>query len=121
MYRGADCRFDWVAGGFHDPFVGSGSTVAAAARHGITATGADLADRFGGRFPVRDFFTDTTCYSNLVTNPPFVRAAEAIEYGLDHLRDGGRIAILADLNFLSALVGHMNVDEELLAGDRVAE
>jgi hypothetical protein len=29
-------------------------------------------------------------------------AAEAIEHGLDHLRDGGRIAILADLNFLSA-------------------
>jgi hypothetical protein len=88
--------FDWVAGAFHDPFVGSGSTVAAAAQHGITATGADLVDRCGGRFPVRDFFADTACYSNLVTNPPFVRAAEAIEYG------GGRIAILADLNFLSA-------------------
>jgi len=94
--------FDWVSGGFHDPFVGSGSTVAAAARHGIIATGAHLVDRCGGRFPLRDLFTDMTCYSNLVTNPPFVRAAEAIEYALDHLRDGGRIAILADLNFLSA-------------------
>ena len=63
--------FDRVAGGFHDPFVGSGSTIVAAARHDITATGADLVDRCGGRFPVRDFFTDTTCYSNRPTRPLF--------------------------------------------------
>lgn len=92
----------WVRSGFHDPFCGSGTTISAAAQYGIPATGADLVDRCAGRFPVRDFFTDINIYPNLVTNPPFTQAHEAIEYGLEHVGDGGRIAILADLNFLSA-------------------
>jgi hypothetical protein len=95
--------FDWVRGGFHDPFAGTGGgTIEAAVRYDIAATGADLVDRAGGRFPVRDFFTDTAPYPNIVCNPPFKRAHEAIEYGLERLIAGGRIAVLADVNFLSA-------------------
>src|SRR5215469_9946717 len=72
----------WVREGFHDPFVGSGNTIAAAERFGITATGADLVDRCRGRYRLQDFFTDATIHPNLVSNPPFTRAQDAIEYGL---------------------------------------
>jgi hypothetical protein len=94
---------DWVRGGFHDPFAGTGGgTIEAATHYGIDATGADLVDRASGRFPTRDFFTDPRTYENIVCNPPFKRAHEAIEYGLERVVGGGRIAVFADVNFLSA-------------------
>src|SRR5262245_57755682 len=94
--------FNWVRGGVHDPFCGTGTIVDAATRCGIAATGADLVDRTGGRFPVRDFFSDPGSYPNIMCNPPFKQAQEAVEAGLVRIYYGGRIAILADLNFLSA-------------------
>jgi hypothetical protein len=90
----------WVHQGFHDPFCGSGTIVDVATRLGIAATGADLVDRCSGRFPVRNFFTDANVYPNLVCNPPFTKAHTAIEYALNHLPDGGRIALFLDVNFL---------------------
>jgi hypothetical protein len=48
------------------------------------------------------FFADTAIYRNIVANPPFSRAQEAIEHGLQHVPVGGRVAVLADVNFLSA-------------------
>ena len=94
--------YTWPREGFHDPFVGSANTIAAAERFRIAATGADLIDRCDGRFAVRDFFADTAIYRNIVANPPFIRAQEAIEHGLQHVPVGGRVAVLADVNFLSA-------------------
>ena len=90
----------WVREGFHDPFAGIGSIIDTAAQFGVAATGADLVDRAGGRFPVRDFFTDTASYPNLVGNPPFTKAHAAIEHGLNLLPNGGRIAFFLDVNFL---------------------
>jgi hypothetical protein len=94
---------NWVRGGFHDPFAGTGGgTIEAATQYGIATTGADLVDRADGRFPTRDFFSDVATYTNIVCNPPFKRAQDAIEYGLERLVVGGRIAVFADVNFLSA-------------------
>jgi hypothetical protein len=74
---------------------GTGSTILAATQYEILATAPIW-------WTVRNFLTDTAIYTNIVADPPFTRAQEAIEYGLERQRHSGRIAILADLNFLSA-------------------
>jgi len=112
-----------VREGFHDPFVG---TLETAAQRGFAATGADLVDRCGGRFAVRDFFSDTGCYSNLVTSPALIQAAEPIEYGLDRLHQAARTAIrIADLNFPQCVTpvcaAHRPEFELLLVLMKVAE
>jgi hypothetical protein len=52
----------------HDPCCGVGTVVDAAIRRGLVATGSDIADRAGGRFPVRDFLSDPARYPNIVSN-----------------------------------------------------
>lgn len=91
----------FTGGRLHDPCVGSGTIVDVAWKRGYIASGADIVDRADGRFPVADFFTDTRVFANIVTNPPFDRAAELVRKALDaNLCCGGRVAVLVPVNFL---------------------
>lgn len=98
----ADALHDHVAftGGIHDGCAGSGTIVDVALKRGLRATGADIADRANGRFPRRDFLADTKVYPNFVTNPPFALAVPIIEHAIEHVVDGGYVAVLAPVSFL---------------------
>lgn len=85
---------------FHDPCAGVGTIVDKAVARGLQATGADIVDRAGGRFPVRDYLTDTTIYPNVVCNPPYSKAEEIIRHAFNHVTD--RIAVLVPLRFLAS-------------------
>jgi hypothetical protein len=92
-----------LRGGLHDPCCGIGTIVDVAARHGIAATGADIADRSAGRFPVRDFLTDEGIYANVVANPPYRTALPIICHALNHVEAGGCVAVLMPIGFLASV------------------
>jgi hypothetical protein len=92
-----------IPGGLHDPCCGTGTVIDAALGRGVGATGADVADRAGGRFPVRDFRDDQGIYANIVTNPSSANATWIIEHGLGHVLEGGRVAVLVPLGFLASI------------------
>jgi SAM-dependent methyltransferase len=87
---------------FHDPCCGLGTLVTAARQQGVAATGADIVDRAFDVYPVRDFLADTATYPNIVTNPPYAKAAKIIAHGLNHVADGGYVAVLVPLTFLAS-------------------
>jgi hypothetical protein len=88
--------------GIHDPCCGVGTIVDTALQHGLHATGADIVDRSRGRFPVRDFLTDTSIHANVVTNPPYRNTTEIIDHAFDHVVDHGRVAALVPISFLAS-------------------
>jgi hypothetical protein len=90
----------------HDPCAGLGNVVDTMHRRGRRATGADIIDRASGRFPVRDFLTDSEMYANIVTNPPFGIAVPIIEHALAHVVPGGRVAVLVPIGFLASSGRH---------------
>jgi hypothetical protein len=95
-----------LRGGVHDPCCGLGTIVDVAAGLGMEATGADIADRVGGRFPVRDFFSDKTVRENIVTNPPYDLAEGIITHALAHVERGGHVAVLAPVGFVASQGRH---------------
>jgi hypothetical protein len=101
-----------AASGLHDPCCGIGTIVDASTRRGIAATGADIVDRAGGRFPVRDFLADTAMYPNIVCNPPFETAVQLIQHGLKHVIKGGHVAVLVPLRFLASQERHTLFKEQ---------
>jgi hypothetical protein len=88
--------------GVHDPCCGLGTIVDVAAGLGMGATGADIVDRAGGRFPVQDFLSDETVYENIVINPPYRPAEAIIRHALAHVEPGGRVAVLVPIGFLAS-------------------
>lgn len=84
----------------HDPCCGGGTIPRVAASFGISMTGSDLIDRCAGRYPVRDFLTDTMRYSSIVTNPPYSHAEDVVRHALRLVIDGGRIAVIVQEKFL---------------------
>jgi hypothetical protein len=90
-----------LPGGLHDP-CGLGTIVDAAMARGLPASGADIAHRANGRFPVRDFRSDPAVYPNIATNPPYKgnAAVEIITHALTHVVEGGRVAALVPTGFL---------------------
>lgn len=68
----------WPEQGLHDPCAGIGTIVDVATQYGLRATGADIADRANGRFAIRNFLTNQTVYSAVVTNPPYKLAPAII-------------------------------------------
>jgi hypothetical protein len=93
---------------FHDPCCGLGTLVTAARKHGIKSTGADIVDRACDVYPVRDFLADAAIYPNIITNPPYKKnmAAKIVGHGLDHVADGGYVAVLTPLNFFASCERH---------------
>jgi hypothetical protein len=89
------------ADGLHDPCCGWGTVVDTALARGLVATGADIADRANGRFPVRDFRQDRAIYPNFVMNPPYDRelAVAIILHGLKLVVPSGRVAVLVAAGF----------------------
>jgi hypothetical protein len=69
----------------------------------MRGSGADLVDR-GFGYPVRDFFSDTRMYDNIVTNPPYAIAQTIIERALDLSRH--KVAALVQTKFLSSQKRH---------------
>jgi hypothetical protein len=86
----------------HDPCCGRGTIVTAAQQRGVSATGADIADRARGQFAVRDFLADTAIYSNVICNPPYKMAARIVEHALAHVVNDGRVAVLVPIAFLAS-------------------
>lgn len=86
--------------GLHDPCCGLGTIVRTAQLRGKAATGADLVDRAGGAFPVRDFLTDHQRYPSIVTNPPFKIAADIVRLAMTLVDPGGLVAVVAQAKFL---------------------
>src|SRR6478672_8902587 len=86
-----------MCGSIHDPCCGIGTVVDTAAGVGFEATGADVADRAGGRFPVRDFLNDETSYTNFVFNPPYRLTLEFVRHARCQVAHGGHVAALAPL------------------------
>lgn len=95
-----------LRGKLHDPCCGSGTIIETAIQQGFEASGADIADRANGRFPVRDFLTDSTTYPNLITNPPYKLAVEIICHALTRVPDGGHVAALVPIGFLASIRRH---------------
>jgi hypothetical protein len=89
-------------GGVHDPCCGIGTIIDVALSRGLKATGADIADRAGGRFQVRDFLSDQSTYPNVATNPPFRLAVPIVSHALAHVAEGGYVAALVPLTFLAS-------------------
>lgn len=96
-------RFD---GNIHDPCCGMGTIPCVAKAMGVGATGADLIDRMNSKYGVRDFLTDNIVRSNIVTNPPFRQAEAVIRHGLEVVRPGGIVAVLAQVKFLASQTRH---------------
>jgi hypothetical protein len=86
--------------GLHDPCCGGGTIVGVAIDRSLTATGADIVDRAGGRFPVLEYLNSDAIDANIVTNPPFKLAVPIIAHALDHVVAGGRVAAIAPCEFL---------------------
>lgn len=86
--------------GIHDPCCGLGTIPDTAADRNWRATGADLIDLAGGKYPVQDFLADTSIYPNIVTNPPFLLSVRIVEHALGIVETGGRVAIVAQAKFL---------------------
>jgi hypothetical protein len=86
--------------GLHDPCCGIGTIVDVAIDRGLMATGGDLVDRAHGRFPACDYLTTDAIDANIVTNPPFKLAVPIILHALEHVVDGGRVAVIAPCEFL---------------------
>jgi hypothetical protein len=91
-------------GRIHDPACGRGNIVDVALARGMHATGADLVDRAGGRFEVRDFLRDERYHFNIACNPPNNRdcslAVAFVEHALGHVCEGGKVAMIFTSNFL---------------------
>lgn len=96
-----DTLFNSVAfeGAIHDPCCGGGTIPRVARRRGKVATGADIVSRAPG-FDVRNFFTETRVFDNIVTNPPFSVAEAIVEQARRCTRSHGLIAIVAQSTFL---------------------
>lgn len=84
----------------HDPCCGGGTIVDAAQKRGILATGSDIVDRASGRFQIADFRDRNLSEANIVTNPPFVIAADIVRHALSVVRTGGIVAVVAQAKFL---------------------
>ncbi len=97
-----------VVGTLHDPCCGLGTVPDVAVRRGMVATGADIADRAGGRFAVRDFLADKRRYDNLIFNPPYKdkQAPKFILHALDHVHVGGIVAALVPIGFMASQERH---------------
>ncbi len=91
-----------MCGPLHDPCCGIGTVVDTAIIEGFQATGADIVDRAGGRFPTRDFLQDETIYTNLVFNPPYRLTPDFVHHALAHVAHGGHVAALVPLGFLAS-------------------
>jgi hypothetical protein len=113
----------FLHGHIHDPFAGTGTVVDVAQGRGFIATGSDIRDRASGRFPVRDFFEDEDVYANIVANPPTDLAALVAVHALEHVIEGGRVAILVPLGFLASqgrfpLLNRQELDTVLILSRR---
>jgi hypothetical protein len=101
-----DLLFDAVdfgrLGPLHDPCAGRGTIVDAALKRGLQATGADIVDRADGRFPCVDFLSDSSIWPNVVSNPPYRAAQEVLTHALDHVPDGGVVALIVPVQFLAS-------------------
>src|SRR5690348_5609720 len=86
-----------ISGPIHDPCCGIGTVVDTAILEGLQATGADIADRAGGRFPVQDFLCDETRYTNLVFNPPYRLTLEFVSHAMTQVMHGGHVAALVPI------------------------
>jgi hypothetical protein len=88
-----------------EPFAGKGNLVTALREHGRTVYASDILDRGCPDASVQDFFAmkerPTACRV-LLSNPPFARAMETIEYALDGLKFDV-VILLLKLGFLSTM------------------
>jgi hypothetical protein len=85
-----------------EPFAGKGNLVTALREHGRTVYASDILDRGCPDSTVQDFFAMTQRPPEcrlLLTNPPFSRAMETIEYALDVLKFDV-VILLLKLGFL---------------------
>jgi hypothetical protein len=95
-----------MCGSIHDPCCGMGTVVDVVTSKGLQATGADIADRASGRFPIQDFLSDETKYTNLVFNPPYRLTLKFVHHALDLVAHGGNVAALVPLGFLASQRRH---------------
>lgn len=94
----------------HDPCCGLGTIVDAALARGITCTGSDIIDRAKGRFPTADFRKCRWTEKAIVTNPPFIIAADIVRHALTIVRPGGIVAVIAQAKFLFSQGRHATFD-----------
>jgi hypothetical protein len=86
--------------GIHDPCCGKGTIPKVCESYNYNVTGSDIVDRANGKYPVKDIFSDNEAYDNFITNPPFSYSEQVIEHCLNHVKWGGKVAILATEKFL---------------------
>jgi hypothetical protein len=91
-------RKETFTGSVFDPFCGGGTIPARCRAYGIDADGSDLQSIEG--CTVQDFFTSTAVHDNIISNPPYIQAEQAIHHGLPLIRY--KMALLLRLNFLAS-------------------
>jgi hypothetical protein len=74
-------RFD---GGAHDPACGVGAISGLLESRGLPSSGADIVDRAGGKFALRDFLIPipSSVWPNIICNPPASKLVAFVEQAL---------------------------------------
>lgn len=86
-----------------EPACGEGHLSKALIEAGYTVHSADLIDR--GYGAVQDFFEVNVPFApgvDIITNPPYSKAAEFAEHALDLLADGQKLALFLKIQFLES-------------------
>ena len=80
-------RFD---GGAHDPACGVGTIPGVLESRGLPSSGADIVDRAGGKFALRDFLIPirSSVRPNIICNPPASKLVAFVEQALRRVRAG---------------------------------
>ena len=94
-------RFD---GGAHDPACGVGTIPGVLESRGLPSSGADIIDRAGGKFPLRDFLIPipSPVWPNIICNPPASKLVAFVKQALRRVRAGRPVALLAPLKWAAS-------------------
>lgn len=86
-----------------EPACGEGHLSAEMQKAGKTVISSDIIDRGFGA--VQDFFDRSAPYRegvDIVTNPPYSKAVEFAEHGMELLQDGQKMALFLKIQFLES-------------------
>ena len=90
----------------YEPFVGQGHLAEVFRQAGKLGAASDLIDRnyypesIPTKYPLDFFSFNKSWKGDIVSNPPYSRAKEAVEHSLDLIQDGHYVAMFLKLTFL---------------------
>lgn len=83
-----------------EPSVGAGHIAKVLEANGHEVVGIDIVDRGYPKTNIRDFFSLTSVWGDIVMNPPYGKAKEHVEHALVIMCEGGIVCALLKIQFL---------------------